>query len=208
MSVQLDPKTGEPVGTHTLTGTEHPSVISSYELDRTSGSTAISTFEGHKFDIFDPDTWVFDLEDIAQSLSNICRFGGHVEFYSVAEHCVRVADWLKHEGYDTKTQLMGLMHDAVEAYIGDIVRPIKKTFSAQGEYITDLERSLEYCMFQSYGILDDGFDETWKHIKNADMAVYAMERDERPNVGFGLLPKDAKLAWMITYNNLQALIGE
>lgn len=68
------------------------------------------------------------LTDIAHALSNICRFGGHCrEFYSVAQHSVHVAQWMKEQGYHPYAQMLGLFHDASEAYLGDIIRPLKAT---------------------------------------------------------------------------------
>ena len=70
-----------------------------------------------------------NIDDIAHSLSNQCRYNGHTKaFYSVAEHSVRVAEVLEymHPLTDTETwMLAGLLHDAAEAYIGDIISPIK-----------------------------------------------------------------------------------
>lgn len=209
-SIVLDPQTGEPVAPLDLTG-KHRSVLNSYILDTTPGSTGITTYEGHMFDVFNPSTWVFDLEDISQALSNTCRFGGHVEFYSVAEHSCRVAKWLEAEGYGPRIQMLGLMHDAVEAYIGDICRPIKKKSYLGDETVADLERSMEYAMFRAFDMIDDttfdSFEEDWKVIKNADMAIYAQERDERPKVGMGMMPRQAKGVWLAHYEKLQALIG-
>lgn len=63
-----------------------------------------------------------DIEEIAHSLSNLCRFNGHCqEFYSVAQHSVLVAMNLPVE-----LMFVGLMHDATEAYCGDVIRPIKR----------------------------------------------------------------------------------
>jgi len=63
-----------------------------------------------------------DIVDIAHALANLCRFNGHCrKFYSVAEHCLRVCALLPDD-----LQLWGLLHDAAEAYTGDIIDPIKR----------------------------------------------------------------------------------
>lgn len=62
--------------------------------------------------------------DIAHALSMLCRYNGHsVRFYSVAEHCVLMAQHLRQYGDDVA--LCGLMHDATEAYLADVPRPVK-----------------------------------------------------------------------------------
>jgi 5'-deoxynucleotidase YfbR-like HD superfamily hydrolase len=94
----------------------------------------ISTYTNQRVFPFDPDKSVIKIEDIAHSLAMICRWGGHaLTFYSVAEHSVRVADLLyvqavkagKSLEESRKIGFLGLMHDATEAYVGDIPRPIK-----------------------------------------------------------------------------------
>lgn len=65
-----------------------------------------------------------NIDDIAHSLARQCRFNGHSRvFYSVAEHSCRVSDVLS--PYGSAVQLAGLLHDAGEAYYGDIVTPVK-----------------------------------------------------------------------------------
>lgn len=87
----------------------------------------IRTFKGHYLDIFNPEVDAIDIEDIAHALSHICRFAGHTKnFYSVAQHCIECVVALYRNGnYDKKLMLTALLHDASEAYIGDLASPIK-----------------------------------------------------------------------------------
>ena len=81
----------------------------------------IQTYTGRCFWPFDPRTEDIDILDIAHALSNLCRFGGHCNtFYSVAEHSVRASHLVPDD-----VALWALLHDASEAYLGDVVRPIK-----------------------------------------------------------------------------------
>lgn len=66
------------------------------------------------------------LLDVAHALSHQCRFTGHTSsFYSVAEHSVRVVWWLRNQGASRADQQWGLLHDASEAYLIDMARPLK-----------------------------------------------------------------------------------
>jgi len=79
------------------------------------------TFTGKKFYPFDPRPEEICIEDIAHSLARVCRFGGHSRhFYSVAQHSVIVA-----RNCPREARMTGLLHDATEAYCGDMVRPLK-----------------------------------------------------------------------------------
>lgn len=82
----------------------------------------IQTFSGKHFHMFRPAMEEICIEDIAHALSNICRYAGHAQcFYSVAEHSIMVSRLV-----DPELAMWGLLHDAPEAYIGDIPAPIKK----------------------------------------------------------------------------------
>ncbi|MCI0627634.1 MAG: HD domain-containing protein [Acidobacteria bacterium] len=86
----------------------------------------ITTFTGREIDPFAMKAEDISIEDIAHALSMTCRFGGHCRsFYSVAEHSVQVASLCPPHLY-----LDGLLHDAAEAYLGDIPTPLKRTFLA------------------------------------------------------------------------------
>ena len=88
---------------------------------------------GNYFDMLDPEHSEFTIEDIAQGLSNCCRFAGQCrEFYSVAQHSVIISKIVRPEH-----ALAGLMHDAAEAYLPDLSGPIKKYFHVHGATHTE-----------------------------------------------------------------------
>lgn len=77
-------------------------------------------------DPFAPQMDQINIDDIVHSLSLQCRFNGHTQFmYSVARHCIYVAEHLEREGEEPIVQMCGLLHDAAEAYLCDIPTPIK-----------------------------------------------------------------------------------
>ena len=91
-------------------------------LEENTINTKIITYTGKSFDLLDPQPEMVCIEDIAHSLSLLCRYTGHAkEFYSVAQHCVLMA------GVKSPSNpLHRLLHDAGEAYIGDMSSPWKQ----------------------------------------------------------------------------------
>lgn len=82
----------------------------------------ILTHTGKRFDLYEPDAGMIDPRDISHSLAHLCRFNGHTrEFYSVAQHSCIVAELVPEEH-----KLAALLHDAAEAYLGDMTRPLKQ----------------------------------------------------------------------------------
>lgn len=80
---------------------------------------------------------------IAHALSMLCRFGGHcIEFYSVAQHSILVAELLRDKGYGPRVQLLGLLHDAHEAYTGDVVTPLKRKLSGYEEIANKIQKQI------------------------------------------------------------------
>jgi hypothetical protein len=85
----------------------------------------MQTYTGRKFWPMDPRANEVCIRDIAHSLSLQCRYAGHCRrFLSVAEHSVLIARWVRGQT-DAQTALWGLLHDASEAYLVDIPRPVK-----------------------------------------------------------------------------------
>lgn len=127
----------------------------------------IGTYTGQAFPVMNPEAHKINIHDIAHALSNSCRWTGHVRrFYSVAQHSVLVAKWLKNRDYDEETQLLGLLHDASEAYISDISRPVKEHLANYGA----IESRLMEVILARYKM-----PALWIAIKVADDALLVTE---------------------------------
>ena len=86
----------------------------------------MNTWTGRQFDPLHMQPSDVSLEDIAHALSLLCRGGGHLDrFYSVGQHCINCAGEARARGWSDRLVLACLLHDASEAYISDIIRPVK-----------------------------------------------------------------------------------
>jgi hypothetical protein len=111
----------------------------------------IQTYTGLKFYPLAPGAEDVCVEDIAHALSNICRYTGHVEhFYSVGEHSVRVGRRVLELTGDYKLALWGLLHDASEAYLTDIARPVKRQPAM--ELYRKAEAELQLVIMHAFGL--------------------------------------------------------
>jgi 5'-deoxynucleotidase YfbR-like HD superfamily hydrolase len=120
---------------------------------------------------FEPDPAQFDAGDIARALGNQCRFGGHSRvFYSVAQHSVIVSRVVEERGGDVEDVFAALMHDASEAYLGDMPHPIKHR-SELGAAFRDAEAGLEEAIRERFKIKAEV-----PEIKRVDRALLATER--------------------------------
>lgn len=122
------------------------------------------SYSGKKIFHLQPQATQFCLEDIAHALSQICRFTGHCSpFYSVAEHCIRVADLLPED-----IRIHGLLHDAAEAYISDITTAFKKNLLVkQGQKTTSISVTEECILFSIYESLGLRFPDSATKTKIA-----------------------------------------
>src|SRR5258708_5991192 len=107
----------------------------------------IITYTGLKFYHLNPQPDMVTVEDIAHSLSQLCRWTGHSRFfYSVAQHSVYASQICPPEdAFDT------LMHDSSEAYLGDMNRPLKH-FTAAGPAYREIEEKVEDVIFKKFGV--------------------------------------------------------
>lgn len=135
-------------------------------VDETRGNW-IRTNSGGRFYLQDARAEDVHIQDIAHALSQICRFTGHTSrFYSVAEHSVRVS-WL----VEPRHALWGLLHDAAEAYIGDVSRPLKHAAGMEG-YGT-IEVDVERAVRDAFGVV---LTPTMNaDVKRADLQMLCVE---------------------------------
>ena len=131
----------------------------------------LQTVSGRWVNPFDPDPAQLDAGDIARALANQCRFGGHSRvFYSVAQHSVIVSQLVEERGGDVEDVFAALMHDASEAYLGDMPHPLKHR-SPLGAAFKQAEEHLEQAIRARFAIKPDV-----PEIKKADRALLATER--------------------------------
>jgi predicted RNase H-like nuclease len=111
------------------------------------------------------------IEDIAHSLSLMTRANGHYrQFYSVAQHCINCAAEAKSLGLSQRLQLACLLHDAAEAYVADIPRPVKHRLTG----FKEIEEYVQGVIFEKYG-LSGMTDEEWKAVGHIDDALLHAE---------------------------------
>ena len=131
----------------------------------------LQTVSGRWVNPFDPDPDQIDIGDIARALANQCRFGGHCRvFYSVAQHSVIVSELVEQRGGDAEDVFAALMHDATEAYLGDMPHPLKHR-SPLGAAFKEAEDHLEQAIREHFRIKPDV-----PEIKRVDRALLATER--------------------------------
>jgi hypothetical protein len=124
----------------------------------------IQTFTGRRFWPMDPRLDDIDIEDIAHALAMKCRFSGHTDlFYSVAEHSILVSRAVKEH------KLAALLHDASEAYLTDVPRPIKPYLVGY----RDIEAGLDSVIAAKFDVLYPWSEE----IHEVDTGIGMAERN-------------------------------
>ena len=128
----------------------------------------MNTYTGNKIDPMNMAVADISIQDIAHALSLTCRGGGHVSyFFSVAQHSINCMNEAKARGWSERLQLACLLHDASEAYISDIIRPVKAHLS---NYL-EIESSIMNVILERFGLADLSEEENamWKQIDDEMM---------------------------------------
>ena len=150
------------------------------------------TYTGVQFWPLDPRPEEIFIEDIAHALAHTCRWGGQCsEFYSVAQHSVLVSCYVP-----AGLALAGLMHDAAEAYIGDVKRPLKR-FLPEFQAI---EHRLEIVICERFGISEEQIHN--EKVKLADNRVLLAERRDLMH------PDVHRVVWPIDIHKIEPTPGK
>ena len=167
----------------------------------------IRTYSGKKFYVFNPKQKDIVIEDIAHSLSLMCRFTGHTEeLYSVGQHSLLVMELCPDED-----KLEGLTHDFPEAYITDIATPVKRKMPNYKEWENNLHVAiakkfhLRFPMPKIIKEIDhEVFNMEWAYLmergKKVKSGRFRMEREE-----FRILPpKEVEKRIIESFNKLHS----
>lgn len=186
------------------------------------GYPAIVTWTGRRFDYLAPAEELAKavcLEDIAHALARICRYGGHVAtWWSVADHCLEVSRELEAKateaGYEDDEvaylALVGLLHDAAEAYTGDMVAPLKWACEAVvgpgGNGWARIARKVEEAVWlATLGAVP--WNRWLRAVADVDLAARRGTADGvagEERFREGLPPPVAEGAWLTRYHTLRA----
>jgi len=130
--------------------------------------------KGNKIWPLDPRPEDVDIEEIAHALAHICRFNGHLPFghYSVAEHSVYTMRYVQEK--QSGDPLVALLHDAAEAYFGDIIRPVKRSSMTLHDTFAQIEKGWNSAISNALRVTIP--DPMPKYVKEADDAVLMAER--------------------------------
>lgn len=131
----------------------------------------IGTYTGGNVHPLDPDPATIELPDIANGLANTCRYAGQCQFYySVGTHSCYVSEELAVHG--PRVQLYGLFHDAAEAYVSDVPRPIKREI----ETFQQIEDRILDAVWDRLGVPAPAESE-WATVMDADDRLFHYEAD-------------------------------
>lgn len=154
----------------------------------------IQTFTGRQFWPLEPDPADVVIEDIAHHLARKCRFNGATRrFYSVAQHSVLVAESLVGRGVGV--QLLGLLHDAAEAYLPDVARPYKSQCWVGDLRFDAAENEIRAAVLHGLGLFNCEIDRqlrVQRWIAGADDRALATEKRDlmaKAPAGWGLRAK-------------------
>lgn len=151
--------------------------INTVGVPGTDKESFLQTYQGYLISVQRPDPGMIDFIDIIRSLTKQCRFNGHCSrFYSVAEHTVRGVELAKKLFPENRKLAKSFfLHDFTEAYVGDVIRPVKKHLPE----FKEIEKGFHSSICRAFGLDEKDFDEAGVHLIDNYMAMWE-KRDLLP----------------------------
>lgn len=166
----------------------------------------MNTYTGKIIDPMNMTTDDVSMQDIAHALSLTCRGGGHVSyFFSVAQHSINCMREAKARGLSERLQLACLLHDASEAYISDIIRPVKVHLS---NYL-EIEGTIMNVILERFGLADLSEEENamWKQIDdemmNFELKNFMKGEEDRNTDNLVSVPDVTERTWREVENEFE-----
>lgn len=166
--------------THTSEGVSSPATVT------------LNTQSGREITPLHPQAAQISLADIATGTTKVCRCSGQTaHFYSVALHSIYVCDELETAGHLPRVQLLGLLHDASEAYIADVPGPVKTRLPRYRE----IEAQIQYAVYEAFGLEgperaeSDAIGRADDRLRRYELPSLLPDTDwefERPDLGYDL----------------------
>lgn len=140
----------------------------------TASKVWIQTFTGQRFDLVNPAAGAVRLRDIAEALAKANRYTGHTKRpYSVAQHSVFCSLHVS-----ARARRYALLHDAEEAYTGDVSTPMKMALKAMGagEAMQHVAHGVRKAIFERFHLEFPPPEDIWAEVKKADLLALATEK--------------------------------
>ena len=175
----------------------------------TGDNAFIHTFSGLAINLSGPDVELIRLVDIAHGLARCNRWCGQTrEGYNVAQHSVYVSRLLELEGHTHLTQFQGLMHDASEAYLGDMSRPLKdlcpqyKEIEQMWEGVIEMRFGIEGPLHPSVKAMDvQAYRVEARDLYGHPMSIQPPSKDY-PTIHYCWTPRSAEMVFRTRFFEL------
>lgn len=176
--------------------------------------SAIQLYSGKFIELTAPEPKDIEILDIAHALSNLCRFTGHcTTFYSVAQHSTLVSHYIDPTYSNPRLNLAGLLHDASEAYLGDMASPLKNLMPSYKQMEWAFQAVISQCF--DVDLVDSQVHEADQRILGDEVANLMSPHDAWKKwltMGYGaiitpVLPNVAKNDFLSQYDILMRMIS-
>ena len=173
------------------------------------GPGKFTTMKRRNIDVRDLKVSDIDPAEIGHALTRLCRFGGHIRpFWSVGAHSLLVAEIVRKRSVEGSDELVfaALMHDSPEAYIGDIMAPIKAMIAEESDVLERVEAKIARVIEKAFGLSEGILDHAV--IKVADRDALLLEFLQIRKIKMGIIPGDLADLEILIPPSMDAVLSE